>query len=93
MMVMMVMMVVIYDSDDNGSHDSENDGCDDQVSLQSADQSLTWGLTGAFGRFNVSSSSATTVPNVMKYGMMAIMSITFMTSLQKCNLFGHARNL
>jgi len=56
-------------------------------------KSHTCGLTGAFGRFNVSSSSATTVASVIKYGMMAIMSITFMTSLQKFNLFGHARNL
>lgn len=53
----------------------------------------TCGLTGAFGRFSVSSSSATTVANVIKYGMMAIISMTFITSLKKFNLFGQAKNL
>jgi hypothetical protein len=53
----------------------------------------TCGLTGAFGRFNVSSSSAITVANVIKYGMIAIMSIIFMTSLKKFILLGQARNL
>lgn len=41
----------------------------------------------------MSSSSATTVANVIKYGMMAIISITFITSLKKFNLFGQAKNL
>lgn len=53
---------------------------------------LSCGETGARGRFRVSSFSATTVARVMKYGMMAIMSIMFMTSLKKLNLFGHAKN-
>lgn len=54
---------------------------------------FTCGLTGALGRFNVSSSSATTVARVIKYGMMAIISITFMTSPKNTNLSGHAINL
>lgn len=41
----------------------------------------------------MSSSSATTVASVMKYGMIAIISITFITSLKKFNLFGQAKNL
>lgn len=53
---------------------------------------LSCGDTGARGRFSVSSSSATTVASVMKYGMMAMMSIIFMTSRKKLNLFGHAKN-
>lgn len=53
---------------------------------------LSCGDTGARGRFRVSSSSATTVAKVMKYGIMAMMSIMFMTSLKKLNLLGHARN-
>lgn len=52
---------------------------------------LSCGETGALGRFKVSSSSATTVARVMKYGMIAIMSIIFITSLKKLNLFGHAK--
>lgn len=53
---------------------------------------LSCGETGARGRFSVSSSSATTVARVMKYGMIAIISIIFITSLKKLNLFGHAKN-
>lgn len=53
---------------------------------------LSCGDTGARGRFKVSSSSATTVAKVIKYGIMAIISIMFMTSLKKLNLFGHAKN-
>lgn len=53
---------------------------------------LSCGETGALGRFKVSSSSATTVANVMKYGIIAIMSIMFITSLKKLNLFGQAKN-
>lgn len=52
---------------------------------------LSCGLTGARGRFRVSSSSATTVANVIKYGMIAMMSIMFITSRKKFSLFGHAR--
>jgi len=43
--------------------------------------------------FSVASSSATTVANVMKYGMIAMMSIMFITSRKKFSLFGQARNL
>lgn len=53
---------------------------------------LSCGETGALGRFNVSSSSATTVARVIKYGIMAIMSIMFITSLKKLNLLGQAKN-
>lgn len=53
---------------------------------------LSCGDTGALGRFSVSSSSATTVARVMKYGIMAIISMIFITSLKKLNLFGQARN-
>lgn len=53
---------------------------------------LSCGFCGALGRFIVgSSSSAITVARVMKYGMMAIMSIVFITSLKKCSLLGQAR--
>lgn len=48
-------------------------------------------LTGARGKLRVSSSSATTVAKVIKYGMIAMISIKFMTSRKKCNLLGHAR--
>lgn len=53
---------------------------------------LSCGLTGALGRFSVSSSSATTVARVIKYGMIAMMSMMFITSRQKLNLLGQARN-
>lgn len=53
---------------------------------------LSCGFWGALGKFIVgSSSSAITVASVMKYGMMAIISIVFITSLKKCNLLGQAR--
>lgn len=52
---------------------------------------LSCGLTGALGKFSVSSSSATTVARVMKYGMIAMMSMMFITSRKKLNLFGQAR--
>lgn len=52
---------------------------------------LSCGETGARGRFRVSSSSATTVAKVMKYGMIAMMSIMFITSRKKFILLGHAR--
>lgn len=52
---------------------------------------LSCGLTGAFGSLSWSFSSATTVPRVMKYGMIAIMSMIFMTSRKKFSLLGQAR--
>lgn len=53
---------------------------------------LSCGFCGALGKFIVgSSSSAITVANVMKYGIIAIISIVFITSLKKCNLLGQAR--
>lgn len=55
---------------------------------------LSCGLIGALGRLTISSSSsAMTVANVIKYGMIAIISIMFITSRKKFNLFGHAKNL
>lgn len=52
---------------------------------------LSCGLTGALGSLSLSSSSAITVAKVMKYGMIAIMSMIFMTSRKKLSLFGQAR--
>ena len=52
---------------------------------------LSCGLTGAFGSSGISSSSAITVPSVIKYGMMAMISMKFITSRKKFSLFGQAR--
>ena len=55
---------------------------------------LSCGLSGALGTLTISSSSsAITVAKVIKYGMIAIISIIFITSRKKFNLFGQARNL
>ncbi len=55
---------------------------------------LSCGLIGALGKLTISSSSsAMTVAKVIKYGMMAMMSMIFMTSRKKFSLFGQAKNL
>lgn len=54
---------------------------------------LSCGLTGARTMLPLVSSSATTVASVMKYGMIAMISIMFITSRKKFSLFGQARNL
>lgn len=52
---------------------------------------LSCGLTGAFGKFISFSLPAITVPNVMKYGMIAMISMKFIRSRKKLSLFGQAR--